>query len=109
MARMSLPQMPEAFILISTCPGPGTGTCCVLKVTVELPGNTAPAGGARLYLPRCQGELELCNDHDTASTFHGACPNVHPGKAGSSRDLQHTQNAWLACGVWQLLDQSHQL
>ena len=47
MARMSLPQMEDAFIWTKTCPCPGVGIGCSRKATVLLPGSTTP----RIALP----------------------------------------------------------
>jgi hypothetical protein len=41
MARISLPQMVEAFILTKTCPHPGWGTGHSFKITLLLPGRYA--------------------------------------------------------------------
>ena len=42
MARMSLPQIDDAFILTSTWPWPGSGIGYSLNSTVLLPGRTTP-------------------------------------------------------------------
>ena len=42
MQRMSLPQMVDAFVWISTCPYPGVGTSNSRNATVLFPGRIAP-------------------------------------------------------------------
>src|SRR5947209_4775263 len=59
MARMSLPQMDDAFIRTRTCPWLGSGTGDSRNSTVLLPGKITPAMLADVVLMICSIRLSL--------------------------------------------------